>query len=63
MQFGIEHLNLLNILRQIVDVPFDGFFSDGSYLHISAQKIWLCTSFMGEFILGLMQDYVKGNSI
>lgn len=44
-----------------MDVPFDGFFFNGSYFHISAQKIWLCISFSGELYSQINSGLCKRN--
>ena len=42
MKLRIEHvLNLLDILSQIVDVPFDGFFQWELFLYLSTENLAL----------------------
>lgn len=63
-QLRVEHvLNLLDILSQIVDVFFNGFFSVGIICISQHRKFSFASPSTESFILRLIQDYVKGTSI
>lgn len=64
MQLRLEHvLNLLDVLSQTMDVPFDIFFSMRVTSISWHRKFGFASPLTESFIPKLIQDYVKGDSI